>query len=76
MNIYTSRPKQRQARKAWDKFVHNYNGEEPKELYYCSNYDNEFKGWVCIWQSCKKAWMNQLNYSSFKRHTFYYSNEL
>ena len=75
MIIYTSRPRQGRARKAWDKFVKKWNGAKPKEMYYTNTYDWEFKGWVCEWD-IKDPCIKHLGYSASKCHDFYISNEL
>lgn len=76
MRAYTSRPGNRgKAQKAWDRFKKEFNGEEPKEIYYTPRYDHEFRGWVCEWD-IKDPLIKWLNYSATKCHTFYHSSEL
>jgi len=74
VSIYTSRPDRRQARKAWDKFVRDHNGEEPEEMYYTDNYDSEFKGWVCM-RFCPTH-IKFMKYAAWTHHCFYHSAEL
>lgn len=45
-SVYTTKPKTGKGRKAWERFELEQ-GKPPYSVEYVSNYDNEFKGWVC-----------------------------
>lgn len=75
LRVYTKRPKGGNARKAWDKFLVEFN-TEPKEIYYTNTYDYEFRGWICEMQDMDPG-ISWLGYSNTKNtHTFYMSNDL
>lgn len=71
---YTERPKRGNGRKAWDKFVAEWN-EQPMSVAYSPNYDYEFKGWVCRWNITDPL-IKHIGYGGSSCHTFYFSSEL
>lgn len=74
MTEYTSRPKIGNGRKAWDKFVKQWN-EEPAAVYYTPCYDFQYKGWVCEWNITDPR-IKHMNYGGSSCYTFYMISEL
>lgn len=73
--VFTEKPKSGKGRKAWEKYEKQH-GKAPASVEYVSNYDHEFKGWICEWYSETPHVNIGSNYDSANYHTFYLSSEL
>lgn len=70
--IYTQKPKSGKGQRAWERFE-NEKGRPPYSVEYSSNYQYEFKGWVCEHFSPDVEIPHQ---REKVHHTFYLSSEL
>lgn len=72
--IYKTRPKSGKGKKAWDKFVEMHHAE-PLDVEYSYDYDGEYRGWVCNWDTKGNLMIHNGAGNTFT-HDFYLSCEL